>query len=64
MIVELSATPPREANKLVEISGTELLQEEMIKLDLHVNNKSSTNWRDTIRAAMEEGMTRGKGAGI
>ncbi len=52
MIVELSATPPREANKLVEISGTELLQEEMIKLDLHVNNKSSTNWRDTIRAAM------------
>lgn len=52
MIVELSATPPREANKLVEISGTELLREEMIKLDLHVINKSSTNWRDTIRAAM------------
>ena len=53
MIVELSATPPRESNKLVEISGTELLQEEMIKLDLHVINRSSTNWRDTIRAAME-----------
>jgi len=53
MIVELSATPPRESNKLVEISGAELHQEEMIKLDLHVMNRSSTNWRDTIRAAME-----------
>jgi type III restriction enzyme len=53
MIVELSATPPKEANKLVEITGKELLQEEMIKLDLHVVNRSSTNWRDTIRAAME-----------
>jgi type III restriction enzyme len=52
MIVELSATPPRESNKLVVISGTELHQEEMIKLDLHVINKTSTKWRDTIRAAM------------
>lgn len=53
MVVELSATPPKEANKLVEIGGTELHQEEMIKLDLHVVNKASTHWRDTIRAAME-----------
>ena len=52
MIVELSATPPHESNKLVEISGTQLHQEEMIKLDLHVINRASTNWRDTIRAAM------------
>lgn len=52
MIVELSATPPRESNKLVVISGSELHQEEMIKLDLHVINRASTNWRDTIRAAM------------
>lgn len=52
MVVELSATPPKEANKLVEISGKELHQEEMIKLDLHVVNKASNNWRDTIRAAM------------
>jgi len=49
MIVELSATPPRESNKLVVISGTQLHQEEMIKLDLHVINKTSTNWRDPIR---------------
>jgi type III restriction enzyme len=52
MIVELSATPPRETNNLVVISGTELHQEEMIKLDLHVINRASTNWRDTIRVAM------------
>jgi type III restriction enzyme len=53
MIVELSATPPKEANKLVVISGEELHKEEMIKLDLHVVNRASTNWRDTMRAAME-----------
>lgn len=53
MIVELTATPPKEANKLVVISGEELLKEEMIKLDLHVVNKASTNWRDTMRGAME-----------
>ncbi len=53
MIVELTATPPKEANKLVVISGDELHKEEMIKLDLHVVNKASTNWRDTMRAAME-----------
>lgn len=52
MIVELTATPPKEANKLVVISGEELHKEEMIKLDLHVVNKASTNWRDTMRAAM------------
>ncbi|HTB85346.1 MAG TPA: DEAD/DEAH box helicase family protein [Candidatus Sulfotelmatobacter sp.] len=52
MIVELSATPPKEANKLVVISGDELHKEEMIKLDLHVTNKSSS-WQDTMRAAME-----------
>ncbi len=52
MIIELSATPLRESNKLVEISGKALHQEEMIKLDLNVNTRASTNWRDTIRAAM------------
>ena len=52
MILELSATPPREANKLVEITGRELHQEDMIKLDLHVTNSVGTNWRDTMRAAM------------
>lgn len=52
LIVELSATPPKESNKLVVISGEELHREEMIRLDLHVVNKSSNNWRDTMKAAM------------
>jgi type III restriction enzyme len=53
MVVELSATPPKESNKLVVISGDELHKEEMIRLDLHIMNKGSTSWRDTMRAAME-----------
>ena len=53
MIVELSATPPKGANVLVEISGRELNAEEMIKLDLRINNRASTNWRDTLLASIE-----------
>ncbi len=53
MIVELSATPPREANVLVEISGQALNAEEMIKLDLHIMNKASASWQDTLLAAVE-----------
>ena len=48
LIVELSATPPEEANVLVEISGVELNKEEMIKLDLHINNKEAADWRGTL----------------
>ena len=60
LLVELSATPPRGSNILVNIRGRELDQEEMIKLDLHVTNRSSTNWKDTLadsvawRDALEE----------
>lgn len=53
MIVELSATPPKAANILISISGQQLLEEDMIKLDLHIVNRSSTNWRDTMRASMQ-----------
>ena len=53
MIVELSATPPREANVLVNISGRELHAEEMIKLDLHIRNSASASWRDTLLASVE-----------
>jgi len=52
MIVELSATPPERANNLVEIFGIELDREEMIKLDLHINNQSSPDWHDTLRASV------------
>jgi type III restriction enzyme len=53
LMVELSATPPKESNVLVEISGQDLLKEGMIKLDLHLNNRRSTNWKDTLHAALD-----------
>jgi type III restriction enzyme len=53
MIVELSATPPKESNVLIEISGRELNDEEMIKLDLHVQNRTDSSWKDTLLAGIE-----------
>lgn len=53
LLLELSATPPAESNVLVEISGRELLEEEMIKLDLHLADSASPNWKDTLLAAVE-----------
>ena len=53
LIVELSATPTAEANVLIEIFGRDLNAEEMIKLDLHIRNRSSTSWKDTLLAAIE-----------
>lgn len=53
IVVELSATPPEQSNILVEISGQELNREEMIKLDLHVFNKSSLKWQDVLREAVK-----------
>jgi len=48
IIVELSATPPKESNKLVDITGIELNREEMIKFDLHIFNKANPDWRETL----------------
>ena len=48
IIVELSATPPKESNKLVDITGVELNREEMIKFDLHIINKASPDWKETL----------------
>ena len=53
MIVELSATPAQTANVLVEILGRELNAEEMIKLDLHIHNKASADWRGTLLESIE-----------
>ena len=53
-ILELSATPPKEANKLVEITGKELNEEDMIKLDIHLTNKTSLDWQDTLLASFEK----------
>lgn len=53
IVVELSATPPRNSNILVSVSGQDLNKEEMIKLDLHVINKASTEWKYTLLSAVE-----------
>ena len=53
MIVELSATPVRGANVLVEILGRELNAEEMIKLDMHIHNKTSGDWRSALLESIE-----------
>lgn len=53
VIVELSATPPKNTNLLVNISGQALNREEMIKLDLNISNKASINWKDAMLAAVE-----------
>ena len=53
-ILELSATPPPQSNELVKITGRELHEEEMIKLDIHLINKTSLEWRDTILASLEK----------
>ncbi len=54
IIVELSATPPQNSNILVNISGQELNREEMIKLDLHITNKASLEWKDAMLAAVDK----------
>lgn len=54
IIVELSATPPKNSNILVNIGGQELNREEMIKLDLHITNKATLNWKDAMLAAVEK----------
>ncbi len=54
IIVELSATPPKESNILVDIPGIDLKNEEMVKLDLHIINKSSLDWQDTLVASYDK----------
>jgi type III restriction enzyme len=53
-ILELSATPPEGSNELVKITGRELHEEEMIKLDIHLTNKTSLDWKDTMLASFEK----------
>lgn len=54
IVVELSATPPRGSNPICHITGQELNREEMIKLDIHVINKATTNWKDVVLASVEK----------
>ncbi|MBZ0246846.1 MAG: DEAD/DEAH box helicase family protein [Cyclobacteriaceae bacterium] len=53
-VLQLSATPPPQSNELCKISGRELHEEEMIKLDIHLINKSTTDWHDTLLASIEK----------
>jgi type III restriction enzyme len=39
---------------LVKITGRELHEEEMIKLDIHLTNKTSLDWQDTLLASYEK----------
>lgn len=54
IIVELSATPLDKSNVLVDIKGIELNREEMIKLDLHIVNKASMDWKDALLSSIEK----------
>jgi len=50
-ILELSATPTRESNVLVSISGQSVLREGMIKLPINVHSRASADWRDALLGA-------------
>lgn len=49
-LLELTATPPKESNALVRISGQAVLNEGMIKLPIRVHHRLSIDWRDALLA--------------
>ncbi|MGH8058829.1 MAG: DEAD/DEAH box helicase, partial [Candidatus Entotheonellia bacterium] len=54
IVIELSATPPKEANVLVRVSGKELLDEQMIKLPINIANSNQKSWRDCLTQARDK----------
>src|SRR3990172_4257716 len=54
VVVELSATPPKEANVLVRVTGKELLDEQMIKLPINIANSNQPSWRNCLTQAREK----------
>ena len=55
MVIELSATPNRGiSNLLVDITGVELKNEEMIKLPVQVTTFVNTDWHYTLAQAHDE----------
>ncbi|MBI4669005.1 MAG: hypothetical protein HY747_07440, partial [Elusimicrobia bacterium] len=54
IVVELSATPPKEANVLVKVSGKELLEEEMIKLPMNIANSNQNSWQACLAQARDK----------
>ncbi|MBI3945212.1 MAG: DEAD/DEAH box helicase family protein [Armatimonadetes bacterium] len=53
LVVELSATPQREANVLTRVTGLQLLDEEMIKLPINVVNSRQTSWQYCLTQARD-----------
>ena len=54
VVVELSATPHKEANVLVRVTGKELLVEHMIKLPINIANSNQPSWRNCLTQAREK----------
>ena len=54
VVIELSATPQKEANVLVRVSGKELLDEQMIKLPINIANSNQPSWRNCLTHAREK----------
>ena len=55
MVIELSATPNRGiSNLLVDITGVELKNEEMIKLPVQVKSSREADWHNTLAEAHDE----------
>ena len=54
IVCELSATPPDGSNILVNVSGRTLEKEDMLKLDLHLINKSELDWKRALVASIEK----------
>ena len=55
MVIELSATPNRGiSNLLVDIDGTKLKNEEMIKLPVEVTSFTNADWHYTLAQAHDE----------
>lgn len=57
-ILELSATPnsggEHASNMLVNVTGTALKKEEMIKLPINLSNTAGADWKDTLAEAKEK----------
>jgi type III restriction enzyme len=54
VVVELSATPPKEANVLVRVTGKELLDEQMIKLPINIANSNQPSWKSCLTQARDK----------
>jgi type III restriction enzyme len=54
IVVELSATPQKDANILVAVTGRELLSEQMIKLPINIANSGQKSWKECLTQARDQ----------